>query len=281
LKKYRVISKQRPVAPIITSRGCAHECTFCSKDVFKRKVTFRSAENVLKEIDFLVKNYGIRQIDILDDNFMQKRSRVEEILDGLISRNYGLSINLPSGVRIEQIDRALLKKMRKAGFYKIAFGVESADPEVLKRVRKKLDLQKLALTVKTAKELGFETYGFFVIGLPGETEESFNQTLDYACNTGFDVANFCIAIPFVGTELFDLVQKHGRFLMSTTGNLNEGFYGGKAFYELGSVKESDVVRRYKTAYKRFYTWKKKIQLLSKIRSIQDIYWLYNAFKSIT
>ena len=171
LKAYKSRSRKRPVAAIVTSRGCAYECIFCSKNVFQRRVTFRSADNVLAEVDHLVRDFGVRQIDILDDNFAQKKSRMVEILDGLIERDYGLAINPQNGIRSEIIDEPLLEKMKRAGFYKLAFGVESADPDVLRTCRKRLDLDRLEQVVTMAKKMGFVVYGFFIIGLPGETEE--------------------------------------------------------------------------------------------------------------
>lgn len=276
LKSYKVRSRQSPSAALITSRGCSHQCIFCSKDIFERKVTFRSAENVLAEVDYLVDKYHIRQLDILDDNFMQKKSRVHEILDGLIARNYGLSINLQSGIRSEQVDEEILRKMRRAGIFKIAFGIESADEDVLKIAKKKLNLDKVRQVVKLAKKCGLEVYGFFIIGLPGEDEKAFRKSLDFAKEAGFDIANFCMAVPFVGTELFKMVQENGRFLLDTTKNISHGFYEGKVFYEYAGVKEEDVLRRYKQAYKEFYTIDRKIKILFKIRSVSELKWLLDS-----
>ena len=158
LKIYKSRARKQPVAAIITSRGCSHQCIFCSKDIFQRQTTYRSAANVLAEIDFLIKKYGIRQIDILDDNFTQKRSRVENILDGIIERNYNISLNLQSGIRTEIVDEELLLKMKRAGVYKLAFGIESADPDVLKICRKKLDLNRVEHAVRIAKKMGIPMF---------------------------------------------------------------------------------------------------------------------------
>lgn len=280
MKKYKSRSKKRPVAAIVTSRGCAFDCTFCSKDIFKRKVTYRSAENVLEEIDYLVKEFNVKQIDILDDNFSQNIKRVNAILDGIIARNYDIAINLQSGIRTEMLDEAVLVKMKKAGFYKVAFGIESADPVVLEFCRKKLNLGKVAETVKIAKKLGFLVYGFFIIGLPGETEEGFRKTMDFAKEMDFDIANFCIAVPFAGTDLFRLVEKNGKFLVDTTGNISTGFYGGEVFYEYGDLKKEDVKRRFIASYKEYYSFWRKVKILLNIRSLAELLWFYDAGMSV-
>ena len=280
LASYKVRSRNKPTAPVVTTRGCAYDCIFCSKDIFERKVTFRSAENVLSEIDFLVNRYGAKQIDILDDNFMQRRNRVEQILDGIIERSYGLSFNLQSGIRVELVDESLLRKMKQAGFYKLGFGIESADPEVLRIARKKLDLEKVIQVTELAGKMGFEVYAFFIIGLPGETEQAFDRTMEFARRADFDVANFCMAIPFVGTELYRMVEENGRFLTDTTKNISEGFYAGTVFFEHGQMKKQDILRRYKRAYKEFYSFRKKLRLFLKIRSLNELVWYCNSAKFV-
>jgi radical SAM superfamily enzyme YgiQ (UPF0313 family) len=280
LKTYKSRCRKRPFAAIITSRGCAYNCIFCSKDIFQRKVAFRSSASVLAEIEYLVKNFGIRGLDILDDNFAQNRIRMEEILEGLIQRNYGLSINLQSGIRSEIIDEDLLSLMKKAGIYKLGFGIESADPEVLKICRKKLDLRKLEKVVNLSKKMGFLVYGFFIIGLPGETEKSFRTTLDLAYRLKLDVANFCMAVPFLGTELFRMVQEKGRLLIDTSGNIDTGFYGGKVFFEYDNSRQEDILRRYQIAYKEFYSFRKKLQLFLSIRSLPELIWHWDAAKFV-
>jgi len=280
LTRYKTRNRKSPSAAMITSRGCPFQCTFCSKDVFPGVPTFRSAENVLKEIEYLVKNFGIRQIDILDDNFTQDKKRLEAILDGIIANHHSLAINLQSGVRIEALDEAVLLKMKKAGVYKIAFGIESADEEVLKINKKRLDLKKLENIVRLAKRMNFLVYGFFVIGLPGETEAGFKKTMDFARSLDFDIANFCMAIPFVGTELYKMVEKNGRFLVDTSRNINTGFYGGRVFFEYGTSRENEISKRFTTAYKEFYNLSKQIKIILKIRSLKEAIWLIDAVKFV-
>lgn len=274
-KYYKGRLRKSPSAPIVTSRGCAYGCVFCSKDIFERKITFRSSKNVLDEIEYLVKQYGIRQLDVLDDNFAFDTKRMHEILDGIIERKYDLAINMQTGIRTELLDVTLLDKMKKAGVYKLAFGIESADKEVLKTCHKQIDLDKVSDVVRLAKKKGFLVYGFFIVGLPGETEEAFERTLNYAKDLNLDIANFCMAVPFVGTELYRMVKANGRFLIDTTRNIYSGFYGGEVFYEYKDSKEQDILARYKRAYNETYSLKKKLGLLLQIRSFNELKWFLN------
>ena len=240
----------------------------------------RSAGNVLEEIDSLVKEYGVKQIDILDDNFAQNRQRLAEILDGIIMRHYDLAINLQSGVRVENLDEEILVKMKEAGVYKIAFGVETADEKLLEIHNKKLNLKKMEEIVSLSKKMGFLTYGFFIIGLWGETDKEFDRTMEFAQKMDFDVANFCMAIPFVGTALFRMVETNGRFLIDTTKNIDSGFYNGKVFYEYGDFKEADILARYNRAYKEFYSIRKKIRVILTIRSFSELMWFIEAARFV-
>lgn len=276
LSSYRSRARKKPVGTIVTSRGCAYECIFCSKDIFQRRVVFRSASNVLNEVDYLVKRHGIRQLDILDDNFAAKKSHMESILDGLIERHYDLAINLQPGIRPEFVDESLLRKMKTAGVFKLAFGIESADPEVLKICRKKLDLDKTKEAARLARKQGLVVSGYFIIGLPGETDESFRRTLEFAREAGFDVCNFAMAIPFVGTELYRMVEQSGKFLVDTTRNIDVGFFAGTPFYELGNIRAEDVARRYWAAYREFYSIRRQIKMLSQIRSRHELLWQIGA-----
>jgi radical SAM superfamily enzyme YgiQ (UPF0313 family) len=119
-------------------------------------------------------------------------------------------------------------------------------------------------------------YGFFIIGLPGETEKSFKNTIDFARRCDFDIANFTMALPFVGTELHRMVESHGTFLLDTTHNIDHGFYGGTPFYTYGDTPAQEYFRRYKLAYKMFYTWRKRLRMIVRIRSFSELMWYTNA-----
>lgn len=281
LLKYKSRAIKKPFAPILTSRGCPFQCVFCSKDVFKYTCRMRSPENVLAEIDMLVNKYGVKQIDILDDNFTLSKDRTKKILDLIIKRNYDLYINLQSGVRTEGIDQNIINKMKKAKIFKIPFGVESGDEHILQVIRKQLDLKRVIKCTEMAKKAGMKVYGFFIIGLPGDTPETMQKTIDFAIKMNPNIANFAIAIPFPGTELYNMIKRDGKFLVNMDDGVNAGFYANQVFYELNGMDRNEILRYYKKAMRSFYMRPSKIfELLSGTRSLSEFQWLFETSVSI-
>lgn len=274
LDLYKTRARKTPVFPILTSRGCPFNCVFCSKDVFKSVFRPRSPLNVIAEIDHLVKEFGVKQLDVMDDNFSLVRKRTMEILDLLIERNYNLAINLQLGVRVDSIDEEVINKMRKAGVFKIAFGIESGDPGIIKKINKKINLEQALKATIWSKKAGMIVYGFFMFGLPGDTPESMQRTIDFAKKMNPTVANFVITVPFPGTELYKKVQAEGKFLVDPKDGLNIGFYGERVFYEIADTKEKEVIKFYRKAYRSFYYQPLKvIELIFSIRSLTEFKWV--------
>tara|TARA_Y100000310_G_scaffold50196_1_gene46286 strand:+ start:653 stop:2098 length:1446 start_codon:yes stop_codon:yes gene_type:complete len=204
---YFLYPKRFPYAYTITSRGCAFNCIFCSsKSVNGPEIRYRSAENVLKEIDWLVKEHKIKDLIFLDDNFYLDRVRAKKILQGLIERNYDLTWKSPN-VAVYALDDEILELMKASGCYHIALAIESGTEEVLKLLRKPLKLSKAREVVKKAKSLGFEVTAMFVIGTPGETWEQIRQTFRFAEELDLDYAAFNIATPLPKTELYKIAKE--------------------------------------------------------------------------
>ncbi len=166
LPLYKTRARKTPVFPILTSRGCPFNCVFCSKDVFKSVFRPRSPLNVIAEIDHLVKEFGLKQLDVMDDNFSLDRKRTMQILDLLIERNYNLAINLQLGVRVDSIDEEVINKMRKAGIFKIGLGIESGDKDVLKNIKKKYKSPAGIESNNLGKESRDDSVWFFYVGTP-------------------------------------------------------------------------------------------------------------------
>lgn len=281
LKYYKSRARRWPFMGIITSRGCPFSCSFCSKDIFGNEVTFRSPENVISEIDFLVENKSIRQIDILDDNFTLDKERCAMICDLIIKKPFKIAINLQSGVRADTMDRELILLLKRAGVFKLAFGVESGDETILKGIRKDINLEKILKSAQWAREAGMVTVGFFMVGLPYETAESVRKTVDFAKRMNPHIANFMMAVPFYGTPLYKLIEEKGKFITDTKNGISSGFYGTEAFFELGGLKKDEIEYFYKKVYKDFYFRPSKIlDLLGTVRSRKELIWLFHASASI-
>lgn len=256
LKLYKSRSRGSPVAPVFTSRGCPYQCIFCSssskKSVFGAAFRTRSPENVVGEIEYLIKNFGVQQIDVLDDNFTLDMERTNKICDLLIEKKIKVFINLQNGVRADRLDRELVFKLKKAGVYKLGIGIESGHPEIVKNIKKSLDLEQVKRAIKWCREAGIVVYGFFMFGHPGEDETTMQRTIDFAIEANPHIANFGGTVPLPGTELYDIISEQGKFTSSVLDGVEGGYQGGMYSFELGKVN-SDMINKYlKKAFKEFY-----------------------------
>lgn len=236
---------------MLTSRGCPYRCTYCSQ-ILPRVWRMRSPENVVAEWRWLVKDLGAKEIGVLDDSFNIDRQRVLAICDLLISEGLNhvpwIMIN---GIRANLVDEELLGRMREAGCIRTAFGVESGNQEILDTViDKRLTLEEIRAAFKAANSVGMETIGFFIIGLPGETEETIEDTIRFACELDPLVANFSMATPFPGTEMREVVLEKGRLLAQDWDDY--AFFENRPSFEMDGLPAELVERKWKEAYRRFY-----------------------------
>ena len=200
-KTPRLICKARPVGSIETSRGCAFNCTFCSK-ILGNKFRAKSPERVVNEIENMLR-IGFKEIHTIDDGFSTDLNRAKEICDEIIRRKLKFHLNIRSGMRVDRVDIELLEKMKKAGCYRISYGVESGNQEILNNIKKGTTLERIKEVFKMTNEAGIETLGFFMIGLPGETEETMQDTIDFAKELNPYIAKLGILTPLPGTKLFN------------------------------------------------------------------------------
>jgi radical SAM superfamily enzyme YgiQ (UPF0313 family) len=195
--------KNFPVAPIITTRGCPYACKFCASPGFwKQKLRFRSPENVINEIEYLVKNFGVKEIHFEDDNLTFDRRHVTRICELIIERGIKISWATPNGVRADKVDEELLRLMKRAGCYYIVFGVESGNQEILNSIHKAETLADIERAVNLAHKLGIMTQGFFILGLPGETEQTIRNSVGFAKKIPLDRAQFLIFDLLPGSSLW-------------------------------------------------------------------------------
>ncbi len=206
----------KPWTAIITSRGCPHNCVFCSNNiVWGKKWRARSPKNVVDEIEHLVNNYGVKQIDFSDDNMTLDKKRMAEICDLIVERGLHIEWFTPNGVRADMLDEPLLRKMKKAGCKKIRVAPESGVQRVVYDIiGKNLDLKSVEQAVINCKKVGIKVGCFFVIGLIGETKADIEETIRFAYKLkrlGADSFIFSIAMPLYGTAFYEQA-KQGGFL---------------------------------------------------------------------
>lgn len=240
-----------PSYPILSSRGCPYRCNYCSQ-ILPRVWRARSPQNLVAEWEWLVKDLGASEIGVLDDAFNIDRERVLAICDLIIAEGLNhvpwIMIN---GIRANLVDEELLGKMREAGCVRTAFGVESGNQRILDTViHKQLALDQVRAAFQAAKAVGMQTIGFFIIGLPGETEETMEDTIRFACELNPIVANFSMATPFPGTPMHEQVLESGRMLVKDWDDF--AFFENKAQFETDEMPAELVERKWREAYRRFY-----------------------------
>jgi len=236
---------------VMTSRGCPYRCTFCSQSIMPIKWRARSPENVLLEWQHLVHNLGAQEIGVLDDSANIQVDRLEKMASLFIEHKVN---HVPwifvNGIRANLATTDLLGKLKNAGLKRVAFGVESGDPDVLLSIDKKIDHDTIRQAFKNAKSVGLETIGFFIIGLPGDTEESMERTIKFACEVDPLIANFSMMTPYPGTKVYEIAKRQGRLLLDDWEDYV--FFDGRARYELADMTAEMVERKWKKAYRRFY-----------------------------
>lgn len=213
LMKYRMPMINGPFTFIVTSRGCTAGCTYCIKHVsYQYSVRLRSPRLLVDEIKYLT-TLGVKHIHMYADLFTVSRDQVMEMCRLLIEEN--VKITFTSNSRVDYVDEEMLKMMAKAGSILISWGIESGSEQVLKHARKGAYPDRARQALVWARAAGIKNWGYFIIGLPTETEETIRKTIDFAKSLPLDIALFHVAAPYPGTPFFFEVMKEGWFRKGT------------------------------------------------------------------
>jgi radical SAM superfamily enzyme YgiQ (UPF0313 family) len=204
LNKYKISGKM--YLPIITSRGCPFQCTFClASKMCGRRFRTRSPKNAVDELEWLRDEHGADLIAFYDDTFTYDGQRAYEICEEMKKRSFDLPWDCRT--RVDRISPGILAKMKAANCKLIHFGVESGSPKMLNAMKKGTTVEQNAKGIKLAKDTGIAVAISVVVGYPGETEDMLKQTFDFIRKTEPDYVYVCQAIPYPGTELFDLLKE--------------------------------------------------------------------------
>jgi radical SAM superfamily enzyme YgiQ (UPF0313 family) len=279
LKKYRhPLMKTNAVISILTSRGCPYSCCFCNKKIFGHKFRARSPENVVDEMEFLVNEYRIKEFLIIDDNFTSDKNRVVKICEEIIKRGLKISWATPNGIRIDTVDRELIRLMKRAGCYSLTFGIESGSPRIIKSIGKQISLNQVRKVFKICRLENIQTTALFVIGLPNETADDLRKTIDFSKEIRADVADFHILIPLPGTPVYDYLKKEGLLLENDWSKYS---FHTEPVFRTKELTKDEILMWYKTAYREFYT--NPYLYLDRLRKMTSLSAIRNnakAFKTI-
>jgi radical SAM superfamily enzyme YgiQ (UPF0313 family) len=246
IEKYRIQGER--LLPIMTSRGCPFQCSFCvASQMFGAKFRARNPKNVLDEMEWLRDEYGAEGIAFQDDTLTFDRKRILEICDGIIERK----IRLPwgCGTRADTVTKEILAKMRTAQCNEVCFGVESGCQRIRDALKKKVSTEQCENAIKWAKEAGIFVTVSVILGYPGEIKETLQQTLDFVRRVEPDDVWLCHATPYPGTELRALVESMG-WKMSEDWTLYNMMY---PVFEDPLLPAEEISRMRRTFYDKFYS----------------------------
>jgi radical SAM superfamily enzyme YgiQ (UPF0313 family) len=240
-----------PFTAMVTSRGCPYRCAYCSKPVFGNVFRAQSAERVVAEMVYLQEKFGIKEIAFYDDSFTLDKKRVHAICALILEKK--LKIAWTCETRVNLVDKDLLKQMKQAGCYAIAYGIETASPEIMKTLQKDITLEQVEKAVQAHHEVGLQVVGYFMLGSPGETPETIMQTVNFARKLKVDFAQFSVTTPFPATELYDIYMQGRKdppqwenFIYASTGN------PATPVFESDKLTREDLKMWTGRAYRMFY-----------------------------
>ena len=213
LMKYFDGGKLYPYVDIIAGRGCPNRCIFClwPQAMHGNRYRLRSAKNVVDEIEYDIKLCPAilkgGEFFFEDDTFTVNKQRAIQICEEILRR--GLKIIFSVNSRVDNADLEMFRIMKKAGCRELLVGFESGVQEILNNMNKNITVEQSYQFMELAKNANLQVHGCFVVGLPGDTEETVKKTIDFSLSLGCDTLQFSGAVPFPGTALFELCKNKG------------------------------------------------------------------------
>jgi anaerobic magnesium-protoporphyrin IX monomethyl ester cyclase len=221
------------------SRGCIGQCTFCNRSIFGNRVRYRSPENVMWELRHFAKN-GIKEVFIQDDTFNLNHAWYQEILQRIISEGLNKKMQFRAPFRADEklVNKEVLKLAKKAGFWLLFYGVESGNQGMLDRMHKKLSLEEIEWAVRLTKEAGIKVETSFIVGLPGETEQTIEDTLRFYYKLSPFWSGCGIAIPFPSTEVSKEVREQIKDIPYSE------YYPGRVYFSTDELDKEAIAEKH-------------------------------------
>lgn len=268
-KKNSQYEMRNRVTSMVTSRGCPGDCVYCSvKVIWGRLWRGRSPKNVVDEIESLIKDYKVNGISFLDDSISVNAQRLEGICDEIIKRKLDIKWTTPNGIAIWLLSKEQIKKMKEAGCYRLTFGLESGNKEILNNfIGKYYDYKKAKELISYCSSIGLWTVGTFIIGFPYETRKQIEDTIRFAISTDLDFAVFYIANPRKGTAMYEIYKQEGLLPEEGDTSIIRGT-------KTKIFSHEELISLQSEAFNRFLRSRLKNiwKLFSKIRSPEDLFY---------
>ena len=280
--KYKIGTLQgiKTFATIMTTRGCPFQCIFCSTKVFGNRVRKRSPGLVVDEINSVISKFNIKHFIFLDDTLTLDKNYILQLCD-MINKEK-IKITFEGSTRANLIDEELISRMAETGLIRISFGLETVDAKMREIMRKEVPLESYSIANRLTNKYGIETLNSVMIGMPGETVETIKKTLSYLRNAReIHQANCSIAMPYPGTELFEMAKmgKYGLKLM--TEDFSKFRRYGSAVMSVNNLSPADLIRIQNDAFVSIYLapWR-IIPMLKKSGVISVFIMLFRMMKYI-
>ena len=285
MEKYRLtasrVSKNSYCPTMIVARGCPFSCTFCSRTFGK---TFRahSIERIVTEVQWLINTYGISQINIEADTLTANKKFLKEMCLGFIESGIHKKIEWTCESRVDTVDEEHLRLMRKAGCWQISYGVEAGSQRLLNVINKSVTLEQIEETFRLTKKVGISIRGFFMLGLPGETQRESMETISFSKKLNPLWAQFTVTVPYPGTKMFEELDRAGQIRTYDWSKYNT-WSGWKGENEVPFVPEGRTVKELhnlqKQALREFYL---RLSVLMRfIATLRSFYDLKKYFTGLT
>jgi radical SAM superfamily enzyme YgiQ (UPF0313 family) len=237
---------------IMTTRGCPFKCVFCSTDVFGSKVKRRKVEFVIEEIKNVLSAYNIRHFIFLDDTLTLDRKYILQICDMIEKEK--LSITFEGSTRANLVDDELISRMAKAGLIRLSFGLETVDPEIRRIIKKDVPLESYTIANRITNKYKIETLNSVMLGLPGETRQTVGKTLAFLKRAReIHQANFSIATPYPGTELYSMAKKGEHGLRLMTEDFSKYRRYGSAVMAVNDLTPEDLIELQNDGFVSIYS----------------------------
>lgn len=267
---YDFMTKRKPLALVMAQRGCINRCIYCiCPELYRYRE--RTVGHIIEELKW-IKELGYREFKFVNSGITYNLNWAHSLMDEIIKNK--LELTWWTNVRADRLNQEILKKMKKAGCHTLAIGMETADPQILQNIGKNVTPKKVKEAVTMAKKIGFKTAVYFIFGLPGETKETMQKTINFAKSLGADFATMGVAQPLPGTKFFDYLNERGLLLTKDWSKYDPC---QKPVYHYPNLTSEEIFETARSGYRQFYL--RPGYMMARILQIRSFHDFKEGFKN--